>query len=59
MQLSKRKKYVRPRVEAVALVPDEAVLGGCKTSDGGGSGQTGGSGNSCQLVGGCTADGTS
>jgi hypothetical protein len=27
-----RKPYVKPEIQAVPLRPDEAVLGGCKTS---------------------------
>ena len=33
-----RKPYVKMRVAQVRLVPDEAVLGGCKTTGGGGIG---------------------
>ena len=39
-----REPYVKMRIEAVRLVPQEAVLGGCKTSttaNGQGSGQEG------------------
>ncbi len=36
-----RKPYTKPTVEVVSLVPDEAVLGGCKTDTGGGLGYTG------------------
>jgi len=31
-----KKPYVKPELERVKLVPDEAVLGGCKTDAGGG-----------------------
>lgn len=35
--VSNKKEYQKPRIEQVSLVPDEAVLGGCKvlgTGDG-------------------------
>jgi hypothetical protein len=32
-----RIPYHKPRLEKVSLVPQEAVLGGCKTTTGGGS----------------------
>lgn len=57
-----RKAYRKPRIEKVSLVPDEAVLGGCKTSNGGGQGLPYGSGSSCELAGvpsACQVDGTS
>jgi len=28
-----KKTYVKPAIEGVYLLPDEAVLGGCKMSD--------------------------
>lgn len=56
MQSSKRRPYVKPTISKVSLVPDEAVLGGCKTFiTGGGIGATGGS---CSLAG-CSFDSTS
>jgi hypothetical protein len=36
-----RRSYVKPMVESVSLVPGEAVLGACKTSNGGGQNTTG------------------
>jgi hypothetical protein len=49
MSNDSRRRYVKPVVESVTLVPDEAVLGGCKTSNGGGQNVTGSScfGNNC------------
>jgi hypothetical protein len=55
---SQKRSYVKMKIEDVRLVPDEAVLGGCKTADGGGIGQTG-IGNSCELDGNCSTDATS
>jgi hypothetical protein len=44
-----RKPYCKPEIERVKLVPEEAVLGGCKTlANGGGIGLVSGS---CQLEG--------
>lgn len=40
-----KKPYVKPELERVKLVPDEAVLGGCKTTDGGGIGTSSPAGN--------------
>jgi len=34
-----RKPYVKPQIQEVPLRPEEAVLGGCKTSSKSGSGQ--------------------
>lgn len=40
--MSKRKPYVKPEMERIQLVPEEAVLGGCKSISGAeGIGQTG------------------
>ncbi|MDF1512974.1 MAG: hypothetical protein P1S60_04100 [Anaerolineae bacterium] len=51
----KRKHYCKPAVEAVSLVPDEAVLGGCKMTSGAlGIGQTG----DCNLAS-CVGNATS
>jgi len=30
-EMQVRKSYIKPRVEQVRLVPEETVLGGCKT----------------------------
>ncbi|NLF13098.1 MAG: hypothetical protein GX597_15030 [Anaerolineaceae bacterium] len=43
--MSKRKPYVKPEMERIQLVPEEAVLGGCKTTSGGGIGTDFPSGN--------------
>jgi len=37
-----RRPYQKPRLEKVSLVPEEAVLGGCKTLTGGGINASGG-----------------
>jgi len=34
-----RKPYTKPQIQEVPLRPDEAVLGGCKTSSISGAGQ--------------------
>jgi len=34
-----RKPYAKPQIQEVPLRPDEAVLGGCKTSGGSGPAQ--------------------
>lgn len=31
--MNEKKTYVKPTIEGVYLLPDEAVLGGCKMSD--------------------------
>lgn len=43
--MNKKKQYVKPEMERVQLVPEEAVLGGCKTTSGGGIGTEFPSGN--------------
>lgn len=43
--MNKKKQYVKPEMERVQLVPEEAVLGGCKTTSGGGIGTDFPSGN--------------
>jgi len=30
-EMQVRKSYIKPRIERVRLVPEETVLGGCKT----------------------------
>lgn len=40
MASNNKRRYVKPTVESVRLVPDEAVLGGCKTLSGGGQNVT-------------------
>lgn len=48
-----RKPYVKPRIEQVQLLPEEAVMiSGCKTDSGFGPGQAG-----CEL-GGCETQGS-
>lgn len=49
MSDKQRRPYDRPEMERVRLVPDEAVLGGCKISSGGGVGTEIPAGN-CQTV---------
>lgn len=52
-----RRRYVKPAMESVSLVPGEAVLGACKTDSGGGQGKDLGSGVACNLIGQqCSAD---
>ncbi len=41
----KRKTYQKPEVLRVALRPEEAILGACKTSTGGS-----GTGGSCSII---------
>jgi hypothetical protein len=36
---NEKKPYARPQIQEVPLRPDEAVLGGCKTSSSSGSAQ--------------------
>ena len=31
VEMQVRKSYIKPRIERVNLVPEETVLGGCKT----------------------------
>lgn len=38
MSKKRKKKYTKPRVTRVKLMSEEAVLGGCKTTNIGGSG---------------------
>ena len=48
-----RKHYHKPRIEQVKLIPDEAVLGGCKTTSTADPGQDPcvGPGGNCVLDG--------
>jgi hypothetical protein len=46
MSKQRRKPYCTPEMRRVKLVPEEAVLGGCKTAAGDGIGTTG----SCALA---------
>ena len=32
-EMQVRKSYIKPGIERVSLVPEETVLGGCKTTD--------------------------
>jgi len=32
-EMQVRKSYIKPKIERVSLVPEETVLGGCKTPD--------------------------
>lgn len=45
--MEKRKPYVKPVIASVNLIPDEAVLGNCKSAAGGGVGTS----SSCALAG--------
>jgi hypothetical protein len=36
---NQKRPYVKPQIQEVPLRPDEAVLGGCKTSSGSGPAQ--------------------
>jgi len=31
-EIQVRKSYIKPKIERVSLVPEETVLGGCKTT---------------------------
>ena len=46
-----KKLYVKPEVKQVPLRPEEAVLGGCKTSTSGGP--NAGDGTTCLIPGNC------
>ena len=39
---NEKRAYVKPEIKQVALRPDEAVLGACKASSGGGGSGPGG-----------------
>jgi hypothetical protein len=50
----KKRPYVKPEIKQVALRPEEAVLGSCKTS-----GQSGpGGGGSCRHPAPCSSQGS-
>lgn len=50
--MTKRKTYLKPAINKVNLIPEEAVLTGCKTTGG-----TGGKNDRCPPVsGGCKTD---
>ncbi len=34
--MAARREYIKPEISSVVLIPDEAVLGECKTSSGSG-----------------------
>jgi hypothetical protein len=38
-KLNQKRPYAKPEIQEVPLRPDEAVLGGCKTSSGSGPAQ--------------------
>jgi hypothetical protein len=38
-RLNQKRPYAKPQIQEVPLRPDEAVLGGCKTSSGSGPAQ--------------------
>jgi len=48
-----KKRYEPPRVTAISLRPEEAVLGHCKTSGTGGPVQS-----TCTFIGPCTSVGS-
>jgi hypothetical protein len=53
-QADNRKAYESPRLVAISLRPEEAVLGHCKIAGGTGPGQSGMTGPCEILLGGCT-----
>lgn len=55
-QADSRKPYVPPRLVAISLRPEEAVLGNCKIS--GGSGPSGTAGPCDILLAGCRSIGS-
>jgi hypothetical protein len=54
-EMANKKKYQKPMIKTVELVPEEAVLLGCKT---GANGAGNGVGKKCAALGGCTASAT-
>jgi len=51
--MAARKQYIKPEISSVTLIPDEAVLGGCKTPTQAGAGQS-----QCTLPTACLTDAT-
>jgi len=49
-QLEEKKPYAKPQIQEVPLRPDEAVLGGCKTSSVSGPAQ-----HRCDMPSGCSS----
>jgi hypothetical protein len=50
----KKRPYVKPEIKQVALRPEEAVLGSCKGTGGGGPG----AGSGCRRPGPCSSIGS-